>query len=82
MFFHFINCINKIQDYLGCKQLDQKHCPKLYKNFSPDFLFITGDTNPRSQMLNTGQLYYLDAIFLVLGIIYILKKKIENYIIF
>ena len=26
-------------------------------------------------MLNTGQLYYLDAIFLVLGIIYILKKK-------
>ena len=56
---------------VGSKNIVQNYI----KNFSPDFLFITGDTNPRSQMLNTGQLYYLDAIFLVLGIIYILKKK-------
>lgn len=46
-----------------------------FENFSPKFLFVSGDTNPRSQVPNSGQLYYLDAIFLLLGIIYILKTK-------
>lgn len=46
-----------------------------FKNFSPNYLFISGDTNPRSQMPNTGQLYYLDLVFIILGIIYILKNK-------
>ena len=45
-----------------------------FKNFSPKYLFVIGDTNPRSQVPNTGQLYYIDALFLVLGIIYILKN--------
>lgn len=45
------------------------------KNFSPNYLFVTGDTNPRSQIPNTGQLYYLDALFIILGIFYILKSK-------
>lgn len=45
------------------------------KNFSPKYLFVAGDTNPRSQMPNTGQLYYLDALFLILGIFYILKSR-------
>ena len=48
------------------------------KNFSLEFLFVTGDTNPRSQVPNTSQLYYLDAIFLILGLIYILKSKNLN----
>jgi 4-amino-4-deoxy-L-arabinose transferase-like glycosyltransferase len=47
------------------------------KNFSPSYLFVNGDSNPRSQMPDTSQLYYLDILFLVLGIIYILKNK--NY---
>lgn len=46
-----------------------------FQNFSPKYLFISGDTNPRSQMPNTGQLYYLDAIFLVLGVLCIFKSK-------
>ncbi|MDP3917968.1 MAG: hypothetical protein Q8Q30_02230 [Candidatus Woesebacteria bacterium] len=45
------------------------------KNYSPSYLFIKGDSNPRSQMPDTGQLYYLDILFLVLGIVYILKNK-------
>ncbi len=45
------------------------------KNFSLEFLFIKGDTNPRSQIPNTGQLYYVDILFLILGILYILKSK-------
>lgn len=45
------------------------------KNFSPKYLFLAGDSNPRSQMPNTGQLFYLDALFLILGSLYILKSK-------
>ncbi len=45
------------------------------KNFSPNYLFVTGDTNPRSQIPNTGQLYYLDVLFLIVGLIFILKSK-------
>ncbi|WKZ26004.1 MAG: glycosyltransferase family 39 protein [bacterium] len=45
------------------------------KNFSPTFLFIDGDSNPRSQIPGESQLYYLDAIFLALGVLYILKSK-------
>lgn len=45
------------------------------KNFSPEFLFTTGDTNPRSQIPGSGQLYYLDAVFILLGLIFIYKSK-------
>lgn len=43
-------------------------------HFSPVFLFLSGDKNLRSQVKNTGQLYFLDLIFLFLGVIYIFKK--------
>jgi 4-amino-4-deoxy-L-arabinose transferase-like glycosyltransferase len=45
------------------------------KNLSPSYLFISGDTNPRSQVPNKSQLYFIDALFLVLGIIYIVKSN-------
>lgn len=45
------------------------------KNFSPKFLFVSGDTNPRSQVPEKSQLYFIDAVFLVLGILYIIKSK-------
>jgi 4-amino-4-deoxy-L-arabinose transferase-like glycosyltransferase len=45
------------------------------KNFSPYYLFISGDTNPRSQIPNKSQLYFIDSIFLALGVLYILKSK-------
>lgn len=46
-----------------------------FENFSPKFLFISGDTNPRSQVPGQSQLYYIDALFLVLGFLYIVKSK-------
>lgn len=46
-----------------------------FENFSPKFLFVTGDTNPRSQVPGKSQLYFIDAIFLILGILYIGKLK-------
>ena len=58
---------------VGSKNIVQNYI----KNFSLSYLFVSGDTNPRSQMPDTSQLYYLDILFLVLGIIYILKNK--NY---
>jgi hypothetical protein len=51
-----------------------------FKNFSPSYLFISGDTNPRSQVPNQSQLCLIDALFLVLGIIYSQIK--ESKIIF
>lgn len=51
-----------------------------FENFSPEFLFIKGDTNPRSQMPGQSQLYVLDLPFLVLGFLYIYKKtKKKNF---
>lgn len=47
-------------------------------HFSPTFLFVTGDQNPRHSIQMIGQLYYLDAIFLILGVlsfITLVKKK-------
>jgi 4-amino-4-deoxy-L-arabinose transferase-like glycosyltransferase len=46
-----------------------------FKNFSPYYLFISGDSNPRSQIPNKSQLYFIDSIFLALGVLYILKSK-------
>lgn len=48
-------------------------------NFSPKYLFVSGDTNPRSQIPGNSQLYYLDALFLVLGILYVQKSKNPKY---
>ena len=56
---------------VGSKNIVQNYL----KNFSPEYLFISGDANPRSQIPNRSQLYIIDAIFLVLGIIYIVKSK-------
>ncbi|MEK7168663.1 MAG: glycosyltransferase family 39 protein [Patescibacteria group bacterium] len=46
-----------------------------FKNFSPSYLFISGDTNPRSQVPDKSQLYIIDAVFLILGIIYIMRSN-------
>lgn len=46
-----------------------------FENFSPKFLFVTGDTNPRSQVPGMSQLYFIDAMFLIFGILYIGKSK-------
>lgn len=47
-------------------------------HFSLNFLFLNGDKNLRSQLSNSGQLYFLDLLFLPLGLFYIFKYKIKN----
>lgn len=50
-----------------------------FKNFSPNFLFINGDSNPRSQMPGNSEVYKLDALFLLLGLLFIVKSKNIGY---
>jgi len=44
-------------------------------HFTPKFLFISGDSNPRHSIQTVGELYLYDAILLPFGIFYLLRKK-------
>lgn len=44
-------------------------------HFNPQFLFIKGDSNLRHQLNGFGQLFFPDAVFILLGIFYLLYKK-------
>jgi hypothetical protein len=44
-------------------------------HFNPQFLFISGDRNLRSQQSGFGELYLMDLPLLALGLFYILKSK-------
>lgn len=52
-----------------------------FKNFSFEYLFFKGDTNPRSQIPGQSQLYIIDSVFVLLGIYFIYKKKDFKYLI-
>lgn len=44
-------------------------------HFDPNFLFISGDQNLRSQQAGFGQLYSIDLFLLPLGLLYIISRK-------
>lgn len=44
-------------------------------HFSPSYLFISGDKNPRLSSQSTGEFYKIEAIFLTFGLIYLLRKR-------
>lgn len=44
-------------------------------HFSPRFLFLNGDTNPRSQIPGYGQIYLVEIPFLILGLMILIKSK-------
>lgn len=50
-------------------------------HFSPQYLFISGDKNPRLSSQGTGQFYKLDAIFLLLGVIYLAYKRSKESVV-
>lgn len=55
------------------------------KHFNFDFLFISGDNNPRHSIQLMGQLYHIELIFFLMGIFYLgtqLKKIKLNKITF
>lgn len=49
-----------------------------FDNLSPNFLFGTGDGNPKFSIQEVGQLYLWDLPFLIAGIIFLIRKK-EGY---
>lgn len=46
-----------------------------FDNFNPDFLFIKGDENPKFSMQDVGQLYLWDLPFIVIGTLFLFKKR-------
>lgn len=47
-------------------------------HFSPQYLFLSGDDNPRLSSQSTGEFYKIDAIFLLLGLLYCLHKRTKE----
>lgn len=45
-------------------------------NLSPSFLFIQGDGNPKFSTRDTGEMYLWDLPFLVVGVLFLFRKKI------
>ncbi|TRZ50724.1 phospholipid carrier-dependent glycosyltransferase [bacterium] len=45
-----------------------------YKNFSADFLFLSGDPNGRHTPSNTGELLFIDVVGLAIGLVVVVKK--------
>lgn len=44
-------------------------------HFSPQFLFISGDQNPRHSSQFAGQIYLFDGLFIIFGLYFLLKRK-------
>lgn len=44
-------------------------------HFNPKYLFESGDENPRLSAQGSGEFYKIDAIFLILGLLYLIKKR-------
>lgn len=44
-------------------------------HFNPNYLFLTGDNNPRFSVRNVGQMYIWDAAFLIIGLIALIKFR-------
>lgn len=48
-------------------------------HFTPDFLFISGAPHKQHHVQNMGQLYMFQAPFLLLGLYFLFKKRLEHH---
>ena len=46
-----------------------------FSHFAPNFLFLKGDANPRSQIPGHGELYFFEIPLILLGLLAIFKSK-------
>lgn len=44
-------------------------------HFNPSFLFVKGDVNPRFSTQDVGEFYMVEAIFLILGTLFLFKRR-------
>lgn len=50
-------------------------------HFRPDYLFITGDINPRLSIQSVGELYWWDLPFLLVGVFYLLGRRDKSAVV-
>lgn len=50
-----------------------------FDNITPNFLFFSGDGNPKFSTQNTGQMYMVDILFLVAGTLLLFRKREGNW---
>lgn len=93
-FFFFVSLMFIQPELLGGARLKQTSSPeertlqavteKYFKHFTYDYLFVTGDKNPRLSA-QTGEFYKVDLVFLAVGILVLLwgiiKGRKDNLII-
>lgn len=58
--------------YLGFLEITLNQYPL---HFSKDYLFISGDQKPGASVKNHGEFYKIDALFLFVGVLYLLKLR-------
>lgn len=44
-------------------------------HFQPDFLFLSGDINPRLSIQTVGEMYLIDALFVLIGLMVLVKMR-------
>ncbi len=49
-----------------------------FSHFNASFLFINGDKNLRSQQTGFGQLYIPDLVLILMGLIFIIRRKVKQ----
>jgi 4-amino-4-deoxy-L-arabinose transferase-like glycosyltransferase len=50
-----------------------------FDHFNPSYLFLVGDENPKFSTHDVGELYLWDLPFLVLGIIFLIKRRVPHW---
>lgn len=53
----------------------RKFLVNYFSHFSPSFLFLKGDINPRSQIPGHGELYWIDLPLVLIGLFSIIKRR-------
>lgn len=53
----------------------QLYVQHYFDNLSPNFLFITGDGNPKFSTQDVGQLYVIELPFLLIGLLFLFKNR-------
>lgn len=71
--------IEKTQTYQKTKSLalglGEITLKQYVTHFTPQYLFIAGDQNPRNSVKTHGQFYKIDALFLIIGLIFLLISR-------
>lgn len=66
---------------LGVTDIIYQFIKNYFLHFNPNFLWIYGDVNIRSQIPNQGQLLIFELPFLILGTIFLLNRRQVKFII-